>query len=66
MTDVEELGVWMRERVEAHPLFEQLSVADMEADVVVPWLTATSEEGKKVARNEGNVYISIFRRIPDP
>ncbi|WOK96388.1 hypothetical protein Cni_G05095 [Canna indica] len=63
MTDVEELGDWMRSCLEDHPLFEAVSEEELEADPVVKLLTSATEEGQKVARNGGQTFRAIFRRI---
>ena len=33
---------------------------------MVPVLYNSSEEGKKVSRNEGDKYLAVFRRVADP
>ncbi len=64
-TDVEDLHEWMVERLSAFPLFERLSPSEEHDDPVVPLLTQSTEEGKKVARSGGRVFIACFRRILD-
>eukprot|EP00210_Caulerpa_lentillifera_P004701 g4485.t1 len=54
-TDVEELSIWMKERLDEHPLFESLTDEELEADEIVPLLLDSSEEGKKVLKNRGKV-----------
>ncbi|KAJ3694939.1 hypothetical protein LUZ60_000316 [Juncus effusus] len=63
ITDVEELGEWMKSCLEKHPLFEAVGEDEIERDPVVELLTSSSEEGKKVARNEGQTFMAIYRRI---
>lgn len=63
VTDVEELGEWMRKCLEDHPMFKALTSEELEADPVVKLLTVATEEGQKVARNEGQTFQAIFRRI---
>lgn len=63
ITDVEELGVWMNDCLEKHPLFEALSMEELEADPVVKLLSTATEEGQKVARNGGQTFRAIYRRI---
>lgn len=63
ITDVEELGDWMRSCLESHPLFEDVPESELEADPVVPLLSSATEEGQKVARNGGQTFQAIFRRI---
>lgn len=66
VTDVEELGQWMSDKLGEQKCFERLSVADMETDLVVPILFTGSEEGQKVERNEGKRFLQVFRRIAGP
>ena len=63
ITDVEELGEWMSSCLEAHPLFEAISNEELVADPVVPLLCAATEEGQKVARNGGQTYQAVYRRV---
>lgn len=66
ITDVEELGEWMRACLEDHPMFEALTPQELEADPVVELLSTATEEGQKVARNGGQTFRAVFRRIsPD-
>lgn len=66
ITDVEELGTWMADKLDNHPLFERLSKEEEEADLAVPLLVQGTEEGQKVARNGGKTWQAIFVRKPDP
>lgn len=63
ITDVEELGDWMRSCLEGHPLFEAVVEEDLEKDPVVKLLTSATEEGQKVARNGGQTYRAVYKRI---
>lgn len=63
ITDVEELGEWMKSCLERHPLFEALSAAELQDDPVVKLLSTATEEGQKVARNGGQTYQAVYRRI---
>ncbi|KAL7160478.1 hypothetical protein ABFS83_01G097600 [Erythranthe nasuta] len=63
ITDVEELGVWMNACLDGHPLFEAVSESELEADPVVELLSSATEEGQKVARNEGQTFRAVYRRI---
>ncbi|KAK9207695.1 hypothetical protein WN944_000041 [Citrus x changshan-huyou] len=62
ITDVEELGDWMRSCLENHPMFEALTKEELEADPVVKLLSSATEEGQKVARNGGQTFQAVFRR----
>ncbi|KAJ0090685.1 hypothetical protein Patl1_12729 [Pistacia atlantica] len=63
ITDVEELGDWMKSCLESHPMFEPLTEEELEADPVVKLLSCATEEGQKVARNGGQTFQAVFRRI---
>nr|GLL39399.1 tRNA (guanine-N(7)-)-methyltransferase [Ipomoea trifida] len=63
ITDVDELGEWMKSCLEDHPLFEALSNEELEADPAVKLLTTATEEGQKVARNDGQTFQAVYRRI---
>lgn len=63
ITDVEELGEWMNACLESHPMFEALTEKELEADPVVELLKSATEEGQKVARNEGQTFQAVYRRI---
>lgn len=63
ITDVEELGDWMKSCLENHPMFEPLAEKELEADPVVKLLSSATEEGQKVARNGGQTFQAVFRRI---
>ena len=64
-TDVKEVHEWMVNHFSSFPLFESLSEPDLAADTVLPLLSNSTEEGKKVARSGGEAYIACFRRIED-
>ncbi|BDA48036.1 tRNA (guanine-N(7)-)-methyltransferase [Coccomyxa sp. Obi] len=66
ITDVPELGAWMREKADAHPLFERLSDEELESDPAACLLASATEEGQKVARNSGQTLRSIYRRVAAP
>jgi len=66
ITDVEELGTWMSEKIAAHPCFERLTPEELKSDPVVPLLFTGTEEGQKVERNEGSTFLNCFRRIAGP
>ncbi|XP_023002478.1 tRNA (guanine-N(7)-)-methyltransferase-like [Cucurbita maxima] len=63
ITDVEELGEWMKSCLENHPLFEALTAEELEVDPAVKLLSSATEEGQKVARNEGQTFQAVYRRI---
>lgn len=63
ITDVEELGDWMKACLESHPMFEALSNEELEVDPVVNLLSSATEEGQKVARNGGQTFRAVYRRV---
>ncbi|KAK8335798.1 hypothetical protein V6Z12_A09G078500 [Gossypium hirsutum] len=63
ITDVEELGEWMKSCLQNHPMFEPLSEMELDGDPVVKLLSTATEEGKKVARNGGQTFQAVYRRI---
>lgn len=66
ITDVQELGEWMRENLDKFALFERVSDEELENDPAANLLTESSEEGQKVARNSGQTFRNVYRRLPDP
>nr|CAG4638681.1 EOG090X0BSB [Cyclestheria hislopi] len=66
VTDVKDLHDWMVQHLERHPLFQRLTEAELENDIIVPKLFESSEEGQKVSRNKGDKFLAVFRRIRDP
>lgn len=65
ITDVEELGTWMRENLEQCPLFERIGEEELASDPAAQLLTSATEEGQKVARNSGQTWRNVYRRVPD-
>ena len=65
ITDVADLMSWIVEHFSASVLFERLSRDALRADPAVPALIRT-DEGLKVTRNNGNMYIAVFRKRTDP
>ncbi|XP_071725030.1 tRNA (guanine-N(7)-)-methyltransferase [Rutidosis leptorrhynchoides] len=63
ITDVEELGEWMKNCLEDHPMFEALTKEELQVDPAVKLLTSATEEGQKVARNGGQTFQAVYRRI---
>lgn len=66
ITDVKELGEWQRDKLRAHPLFEEISDDELASDPAADLLDKATEEGQKVARNEGTTHRYCFRRIAGP
>ena len=63
VTDVPDLFNWMQRCLNEHPLFEELSDKEIEADPVVPLVMESTEEGKKVARNKGVKLLLVYVRL---
>ena len=55
-----------RERLCAHPMYEEVSDEELEADVAAGLLTEASEEAQKVARNQGQVRQHCSLIWPNP
>ena len=66
ITDVEDLHEWMVARFAAHAAFERVGEAENARDVCVAAMSTETEEGKKVARNGGEKFVALFRRVEDP
>lgn len=66
ITDVKDLHDWMRTHLEAFPLFEFVDEDTLRAEGKGPIIDAvytSTEEGKKVERNNGQKWLACFRRI---
>nr|KAJ3420259.1 tRNA (guanine-N(7)-)-methyltransferase (tRNA(m7G46)-methyltransferase) [Polyrhizophydium stewartii] len=63
VTDVRDLHEWMVKHLDEHPLFERMSEAETSMDPCVPCVMQDTEEGKKVARNQGDKFLAVYRRI---
>lgn len=63
VTDVLDLHEWMKEHLDAHPLFERVLDADLVDDPVIPCVMNRTEEGLKVEREGGSKYLAVFRRV---
>lgn len=63
ITDVEELGDWMKACLEGHPMFEAVRDEELEADPVVKLLSSATEEGQKVAQNGGQTFQAVYKRV---
>ncbi|WLF80645.1 tRNA (guanine-N(7)-)-methyltransferase (tRNA(m7G46)-methyltransferase) [Lodderomyces elongisporus] len=66
ITDVEDLHNWMVKHLDEHPLFERLSKEWEEQDPCVKIMYNSTEEGQKVARNQGSKYVACYKRLPNP
>jgi tRNA (guanine-N7-)-methyltransferase len=50
----------------AFPLFERITNEELDGDPVVEQVKTSTEEGKKVQRNNGDKFLACFRRLEDP
>jgi len=69
ITDVKDLHDWMRTHLENFPLFEPVSEEELRADGkgdIVDAVYTSTEEGKKVERNNGEKWLACFRRKEVP
>ncbi|XP_044755232.1 tRNA (guanine-N(7)-)-methyltransferase [Coccinella septempunctata] len=66
ITDVKDLHEWMVTHFSSHPLFSRLSDEELVSDPIIEKLYASSEEGQKVTRNNGDKFLAVFKRIADP
>ncbi|KAI0233885.1 tRNA (guanine-N(7)-)-methyltransferase (tRNA(m7G46)-methyltransferase) [Massospora cicadina] len=66
VTDVKDLHEWMVDHLTRHPLFERISDEEALSDPVTFHVLASTEEGKKVERNQGDKFLALFRRVSDP
>lgn len=66
ITDVKDLHEWMVDHLSEHPLFERLPKEFEENDACVKIMYVETEEGKKVARNNGSKYVACFKRLETP
>jgi len=63
ITDVLEVHEWMVKCFSEHPLFERVPADELQNDPCYHATFHTTEEGKKVARNDGDKHPAVFRRI---
>lgn len=62
-TDVKELYDWMYEHFSKHPLFQSIDESELVEDKMIKLITSSTEESKKVERNEGDKFYAAFRRV---
>ncbi len=53
------------EKCRSHPLFRELSKAEMEDDRCVQAMICETEEGKKVERSGAKKFYGVFQRVKD-
>ena len=62
ITDVPDLHDWMVSHLEGFPAFVRIPDEELEGDAIVEQVRTSTEEGKKVARNEGVKLLAVYRR----
>ena len=55
-----------RTKLIAHRCFQRLAASKLEHDPIIAIITNQTEEGRKVQRNEGTVYVNVFERVAGP
>ena len=55
-----QVGIWMRDKLAAHPCFEPVPQEDIKSDPAAQLLIQATEEGQKVARNSGQVSMDLL------
>ncbi len=53
----------MAHHLHKHPLFEYIPTDELAHDPVLEAARTSTEEGKKVERNEGEKWVACFRRV---
>lgn len=66
ITDVKDLNEWMVSHLEGFPLFERVAGEELVDDPIVEQVRTSTEEGKKVERNNGLKLVAVYRRIGAP
>ncbi|AXA50110.1 tRNA (guanine-N7-)-methyltransferase [Malassezia restricta] len=66
VTDVRDLHEWMVKHLTDFPLFERIPDDALKQDPCVDAVMYSTEEGRKVERNEGDKFFAAFVRRDDP
>ena len=62
ITDVKELFDWEVEHLELHPMFARLPQEEIETDPCIRFMREGTDEAKKVIRNQGSMWYSVYRK----
>lgn len=62
ITDVKDLHEWMVSHLEGFPAFERIPDEQFDDDEIVKQVRTSTEEGKKVERNQGYKLLAVYRR----
>ena len=66
ITDVLDLHEWMVRHLDAFPLFERIPDVELAQDPVVEQVKVSTEEGRKVERNDGGKFLAVYKRLERP
>ena len=62
ITDVKELFDWEVEHLEMHPGFTKVDQEEIEKDPCIRFMREGTDEAKKVIRNSGSMWYSVYRK----
>jgi tRNA (guanine-N7-)-methyltransferase len=62
ISDVKDLFDWEFEHLQMHPLFEKVHDNEIKADPCIRFMMEGTDEAKKVIKNEGKMWYSVFRK----
>jgi tRNA (guanine-N7-)-methyltransferase len=62
ITDVKDLHEWMVSHLDGFPAFERIPDEEFEDDTIAKQVRTSTEEGKKVERNQGYKLLAVYRR----
>jgi len=65
ITDVLDLHEWNDLHMSQNKLFKKVPEEEYEQDICIKLIHDETEEGKKVARNNGSKYIAVYEKICD-
>ena len=62
ITDVKDLGDWMKKHLHEHPLFELIPEEELKDDVLIDYIKNASEDGQRTTDEKKNKYMAVFRK----
>jgi tRNA (guanine-N7-)-methyltransferase len=62
ITDVKDLGDWMKKHLDEHPLYELVSEEDLKDDPLIPYIQSASEDGQRTTDEHKDKYLAVFRK----
>lgn len=63
ITDVKELGDWMQQHLDEHPLFERVPEEELKNDILIPYISKSSEDGQRTDAQRKEKYLAVYRKI---